>query len=249
MKKVLGVIPARYGSTRFEGKPLHIIAGKPMIQWVYERCGNTEYLSDIIVATDDQRIFDTVIAFGGNAMMTSSDHPSGTDRIAEVAQNYPEYEIIVNIQGDEPMIAPQMIDRTVEPLLLNDEIPVCTPVRRIESQDDILNPNIVKVVRDYGGFALYFSRAPIPFDRDGKGLGTWYKHIGLYVYQRSFLLEYTKMKTSSLENTEKLEQLRILENGYKILTVPVPFDSVGVDTPEDALKAEKLIIESLNRKK
>lgn len=241
MKKVLGVIPARYGSSRFEGKPLHVMAGKPMIQWVYEQASKSQYLTDVIVATDDIRIFQAVEAFGGKAMMTSSEHPSGTDRIAEVAASQSDMELVVNIQGDEPLISPKMIDRTIEPLLFNSGIHVSTPVVGITEKEDMINPNVVKAVRDNGGFALYFSRSPIPFDRDGSGaLG--FKHIGLYVYQRDFLLKFTRFEPTELENIEKLEQLRVLENGYRILTVTTSYQSIGVDTIEDARRVEEILL-------
>jgi 3-deoxy-manno-octulosonate cytidylyltransferase (CMP-KDO synthetase) len=247
--KVVAIIPARYGSTRFEGKPLADILGKPMIQWVYEGVCQSKLIDQAIVATDDQRILEVVQSFGGRAVMTSPDHPSGSDRIAEVSRNL-KCEIIVNVQGDEPLIKGSIIDKAIKPLLKDETLPMSTLITRMTEVKDWLNPHIVKVVVDQKGFALYFSRSPIPFPRDvnieklqfspfGKKEGlpkSVYKHIGVYVYRRVFLLRYSKMKPTPLEKIEKLEQLRALENGYRIKVIPVDYEPICVDTPEDIQK-------------
>ena len=241
-EKVLALIPARYGSTRFPGKSLAMIKGKPMIQRVYERARQSRLIARVVVATDDERILRTVTAFGGEAMMTSPDHATGTDRIAEVAGKV-DCSLVVNVQGDEPLIHPEMIDQAITPLVGDPSIPMSTVCKRIENREEAFDPNVVKVVFDTKGFALYFSRAPIPWDRDrwaGKDsfgdlplAPLMYKHIGLYVYRRDFLLKYSKMPQTVLETTEKLEQLRALEAGYRIRTVVTQHESFGVDIPED----------------
>lgn len=236
---VTAVIPARYASTRFPGKPLVDILGKPMIQWVYERTLASSRVDRVIVATDDERILNVVRDFGGEVQMTRSDHPTGTDRLAEVAERI-DTDIVVNVQGDEPLIDPRMIDLAVAPLVADAAIPMGTLMTPIASVEEFLNPNVVKVVADAQGFALYFSRAPIPHPRDfGSNLASQfhelkvYKHIGLYVYRKKFLLDYPKMAATPLENTEKLEQLRALEMGYRIRVVETDLISQGVDTPAD----------------
>jgi len=237
-ERAIGIIPARYGSTRFPGKPLADILGKPMIQWVYERASKAKLLSEVIVATDDERIFQRVKAFGGRAVMTSKEARSGSDRVAEVARGL-EAEIIVNIQGDEPLIQPEAIDQAITPLLEDRDILVSTLVKRIDKIQELEDPNAVRVVMDKEGFALYFSRAAIPYSRDLKDREEWirlhpyYKHIGLYVYRKGFLMEFVRMGESPLERVERLEQLRILENGYKIKVIETDFTSMPVDTPED----------------
>jgi len=250
---IIAVIPARYGSTRFPGKALADIKGKPMIQWVYERTKRSKLINRVIVATDDGRIFGAVTSFGGEAMMTSSHHATGTDRIAEVAKSL-ECSIVVNVQGDEPLIQPEMIDEAVAPLIHDASIPMGTLCRRIEDQEEVFDPNVVKVVFDKNGFALYFSRAPIPWDRDRwAGKSSWkeltfegplYKHIGLYVFRRSFLLDYAHLPQTALEAVEKLEQLRVLENGYRIKTVITRYESFGVDIPGDLGKILNRLEES-----
>jgi 3-deoxy-manno-octulosonate cytidylyltransferase (CMP-KDO synthetase) len=242
---IIAVIPARYGSTRFPGKSLALIRDKPMVQWVYERTKRSTLLDRVIVATDDRRILDAVTAFGGEAMMTSKAHATGTDRIAEVARSL-DCDIIVNVQGDEPLIDPRMIDEAVRPLVGDPSIPMGTLAKRITDPADAVDPNVVKVVMDRKGYALYFSRAPIPWDRDhwaGRtdlaGLtlgGPCYKHIGLYVYRRDFLLAYAAMPQTALEMIEKLEQLRALEHGYKIKVETTEHESFGVDIPGDLSK-------------
>lgn len=237
--KVCGVIPARYGSTRFPGKALAMLAGKPIIQHVYERCSEAQYLDTVVVATDDRRIADVVEGFGGIAVMTSRDHQSGTDRIAEVVQGI-DCEAVVNIQGDEPLINSAVIDRIAEELINDSQVEMVTPITETTDPEEIQNPNIVKVVIDVNGYALYFSRFPIPFIRDEQP-GKWYKHIGLYGYRKEFLLRFVSYKPSFLENAERLEQLRVLENGHKIKTVVTAYQSIGVDTPADLMEVEKRI--------
>ena len=244
--KVIAVIPARWGSSRFPGKPLALIKGKPMIQWVFEQTSKAKSVSEVIVATDDSRILDTVNNFGGNAIMTSANHESGTDRVAEVIRNK-NCEIVVNVQGDEPLIPPVNIDLVVQPLL--EGIPESTVTLRIliKSYDNLMDRNITKVVVNKSSLALYFSKAMIPWDRDDIIQNSpvdplkpfWYKHIGLYAYRKNFLMEFGSLPSSSLEQIEKLEQLRILENGYNIRVVETNLDSIGVDCEEDLLVIEK----------
>jgi 3-deoxy-manno-octulosonate cytidylyltransferase (CMP-KDO synthetase) len=247
--KTVAVIPARYGSKRFEGKPLADILGKPMIQRVYEGVCESKLIDDVIVATEDERILNVVKQFGGKGMMTSPDHPSGSDRVAEVARKLTA-EIIVNVQGDEPLIKGRIIDKAIRPLVTDDALLMSTLMTKIEEPKDWLNPNVVKVVADKKGFALYFSRSPIPFPRElhldrllsprsgvgGIVLRRVFKHIGVYVYRRKFVLQLSKMKPTPLENLEKLEQLRVLENGYRIKLTNVNYEPFSVDTPEDLQK-------------
>jgi 3-deoxy-manno-octulosonate cytidylyltransferase (CMP-KDO synthetase) len=236
--KALGIIPARYGSTRFPGKPLALLAGKPMVQWVYERAAQSELLSEVIVATDDHRIFDAVKECGGRVVMTRPDHPSGSDRIAEVAAKS-DAEIIVNIQGDEPLIEPAAIDRGVKILLDNPAAQVGTLVRPIRDAADLRNPNIVKVALAQDRTALYFSRSPIPFCRGAQTDAEWlqqhtyFKHIGLYIFRREMLLQFVKWPPGVLEKVEILEQLRLLEHGVKIHVAVTEYEARGVDTEED----------------
>ena len=241
---VVGIIPARYASTRFPGKPLALIAGKPLIQRVVEQCKKAKSLSDVIVATDDERIFSAAKKFC-HVEMTSPHHPSGSDRIAEVAEKI-GCEAVVNIQGDEPMIDPAVID-AVAGALTNCEM--STSATRIADASELLNPNVVKVVVNAAGRALYFSRRTIPYVREaassspGEQLAAFafLKHLGIYGYRRETLLRLVKFPVSPLENAEKLEQLRALENGIEIAVVPVKYDSVGVDAPEDVARVEKLL--------
>lgn len=239
--KVLGVIPARYGSTRFEGKPLAEIAGYPMIEWVYKRSLKSGY-DDCVVATDDSRIFDTVIKFGGKAVMTGK-HETGTDRIAEVANILPDYDIIVNIQGDEPLVEGEMLKELIRPFYSDSTIVMSTMKHKINNETEIMNPNVVKVITDINEFAVYFSRSPIPYVRNSTGID-FFRHIGLYAYKKEFLLQYATMKQTILEKTESLEQLRVLENGYKIKVVETNFSVKGVDTPEDLKDIERFIIDN-----
>jgi len=246
MMKVLGIIPARYGSTRFPGKPLALLAGRPMVQWVYERASQTELLKEVLVATDDQRIFDAVKKFGGRVVMTRADHPSGSDRIAEVAATS-DAEIIVNIQGDEPLIEPAAIDRGVKILLDHPAAQVGTLVRPIRDAADLRNPNVVKVALAQDRTALYFSRSAIPFCRglrraqssraqtDAEWLlqHTYFKHIGLYIFRRDLLLQFVKWPLGVLERVESLEQLRLLEHGVRIHVAVTEYEARSVDTEED----------------
>jgi 3-deoxy-manno-octulosonate cytidylyltransferase (CMP-KDO synthetase) len=234
----IGIIPARYASSRFPGKPLADILGKPMIQWVYERACQAKFLDEVIVATDDQRIYDAVNNFSGKAIMTSLSAANGTERIAEVAQKN-DVKLIVNIQGDEPLIDPDVIDQLVILMRENPAAPVGTLVKKIENVENLNNPNIPKVVLNNDFYALYFSRSVIPFYRDHEDQNQWlkaadfYQHIGLYIYRREFLLKFVKLPISNLEKIEQLEQLRILENGYKIKVGLTKTDSIGVDVPSD----------------
>lgn len=244
--RVTAIIPARYASTRFPGKPLADLLGKPMIQWVYERTALSTTIDRVIVATDDARIAEVVSGFGGEVAMTRADHPTGTDRLAEVAARI-DTDLVVNVQGDEPLIDPRMIDQAVAPLLADPAIPMGTLMTPLAGPEEFLNPNVVKVVTDRQGFALYFSRSPIPHPRDFQDdlaarfseLGGC-KHIGLYVYRREFLLAYPTLPVTPLENHEKLEQLRALEHGYKIRVARTELVSQGVDTPEDLERAREL---------
>jgi len=241
LKTVVGVIPARYGSSRFPGKIIAKIAGKPMIQRVYEKAKQSKLLDDLIVAVDDERVKNVVERFGGNAVMTGSQHRSGTDRIAEVMENY-DCDIVVNIQGDQPLLDPNMIDEAVQPLLNDATLPMSTIKTKIGAEG-YNDPGVVKVVTDANGFALYFSRSLIPFPRDNKEVRV-YEHVGLYVYRRDFLLKISKTPQSFLEKTEMLEQLRVLEQGYKIFVVETKSDraaGVSVDTPEDLANVEKML--------
>jgi 3-deoxy-manno-octulosonate cytidylyltransferase (CMP-KDO synthetase) len=243
-RKFLGVIPARFSSSRFPGKILALLAGKPMLQHVYERASQARYLSSTIIATDDARIFDAARGFGARVRMTRDDHPSGTDRVAEVA-SAEDAEVIVNIQGDEPLIDPAAIDAAILPVAHDPDIVMATLKKKIEDPSEITNPNVVKVVTDRVGDAIYFSRCPIPFDRDGTSGVPHYKHIGLYIYQRDFLLSYSSLPVGPLEQAERLEQLRALENGYKIRVVETEYESLGVDTPEDLERVSRLFKASI----
>ncbi len=248
------IIPARYDSIRFPGKPLYPLKGIPVIQHVYENSKHARLADNVIVATDNETIFERVFTFRGKAIMTDKKHPSGTDRIAEVAASM-DYDIIVNVQADEPLIRPEMIDDVIT--VLNDKrASIGTLTKKIEDPNEIADPNIVKVVFDKDGFALYFSRAPIPFHRDEwKSLSeirnskfeirNFYKHIGIYSYRRDILLALAKMEPSRLEKIEKLEQLRALENGIKIKIKETFFETYGVDTPEDLERVEKCLSTSL----
>jgi len=245
MAEVVCIIPARYQSSRFEGKPLADVCGKPMIQHVYEKASGLEMVSSVAVATDDERIFDTVIGFGGNAIMTSEHHRSGTDRIAEAIEtlDLTDSDIVVNIQGDQPLFVPSQIDEVVKPLLDDPSIDFCTLIYRIRREAEIYHPNAVKVVFDKDHYALYFSRATIPFERAGKGEIPYYKHHGIYSYRKAFLIAFTQLEEGYLERIEALEQLRALEYGYRIKVVETMHDSVEVDTPEELERVKKIIQE------
>lgn len=243
---ILGIIPARFASTRLMGKPLADIGGKPLLQHTYEGASNSKLLNKIVVAVDDDQVFKVVKNFGATALMTPKDCVTGSDRIAIVAKEFPRADIIVNIQGDEPFISGMMIDQAIEPLLFDEEVNVSTLAKLINNIDDLRSDSVVKVVFDYKNFALYFSRSPIPFVRDAKNdeelfeKAKFYKHIGLYVYRRDYLLKFTQLQSTDLEQWEKLEQLRMLENGFKVKIVETEFDSFSVDTPDDLEKARKI---------
>ncbi|HMN31481.1 MAG TPA: 3-deoxy-manno-octulosonate cytidylyltransferase [Caldilineaceae bacterium] len=239
--KVIGVIPARYGSTRLEGKPLKEIAGKPMIQLVYEAAQAARLLDAIYVATDDERIVAAVEQFGGQVRMTAADHKTGTDRIAEVAAAV-DAEIVVNIQGDEPLVNPAMIDEMIQPLLDEPELPMSTLCVPIQAEEELADPNAVKVVFDQNGYALYFSRSLIPYPRKRENFQA-YEHLGLYAYRKAFLMTYVTLPQSRLEINESLEQLRVLEAGYrlKVVVSAHPYDGVSVDTPEDLDRVRRIV--------
>ena len=237
-KTVVGVIPARYASTRFPGKVVAPILGKPLIQWVYENAKRAPSLDDVLVATDDERVMDIVRSFGGDAVMTSRDHISGTDRIWEAVEAK-EVDIVVNIQGDEPLLQPESIDKLVKPLLEHDDIFITTLAFETENSEQFTDPNVVKVVTDEEGYALLFSRAPIPFDREEKMPVKWYKHQGVYAYRKDFLQWFASTRPGILERIEKLEQLRVLEKGFEIKVVLSNQDSLGVDVPGDVDEVEK----------
>ena len=237
--KILCVIPARYASTRLPGKPLADIAGKPMICRVYDRAVQAKCLSEVVVATDDQRVQQAVEAHGGRAMMTAKDHPTGTDRLAEVAAAYPDIDLIINVQGDEPLIEPSIIDALAAAFDSDADLKMATVMTEITDEAEQMNPNNVKVVTDRNGYALYFSRSLLPYPRYRKGVPV-YKHIGIYAYKREFLLHYAKMAPTPLEETEALEQLRALENGYRIKVIRTAHRFVGVDTAEDLAMVNKI---------
>jgi 3-deoxy-manno-octulosonate cytidylyltransferase (CMP-KDO synthetase) len=257
--KTIAIIPARYSSTRLPGKPLIEIKGKPLIQYVYERV-QLSSVQQVIVATDDERIVSAVREFGGEAMVTSPHHRSGTERVAEVAATI-DAAIVVNCQGDEPLIQPEAIDKAITAFAQDPLIMVTTVITPLVQGADLYNPHVVKVVVDQEGFALYFSRAPIPYPRNvvektgndsgneieliknlpKKKLSGYWQHVGLYAFQLEFLLKLTTLPPTPLEEQEKLEQLRILENGYKIKTVVCPTPSIGIDTPEDVERLKSLL--------
>jgi len=240
---IVGIIPARFASTRLMGKPLADIGGKPMIQHTYESSKTSKLLHEVIIATDDARVAEVSRNFGAKVFLTPKDIATGSDRIAYVAKQLTSAEIIVNIQGDEPFIQGIMIDQAVEPLLFDLSVNVSTLAKKIETVDELKSPSVTKVVFDYNNFALYFSRSPIPFVRDARTMydrvakADIYKHIGLYVYRRDSLLKFTSLEPTDLEQIEKLEQLRMLENGFKIKVVVTPYENLAVDTPEDLKRA------------
>ena len=241
-RKVVVVIPARYGSTRLPGKPLVSLNGQPMVQRVYARAKLARRVDRVIVATDDDRILQAVVSFGGEARMTRPDHRTGTERVAEVAAHV-EGEIFVNVQGDEPLLDPAAVDTAVTALLEEPEAAVATVATAIKVPGDIMDPNVVKVVLDFDDNALYFSRAPVPWVRDTGGTiqVRHLKHLGLYVFQREALLEYPTLPQGELERIEQLEQLRWVENGTKIRVAEVAHDAVSVDVPADIARVEKLL--------
>lgn len=237
---VIGVIPARYGSSRFEGKVLADIHGKPMLQWVWEAAKKAKILDEVIIACDDRRIEEAAESFGGKAVFTSKEHPSGTDRICEVV-NPLEVKVVVNIQADEPLIEPVMIENVARPLLDSPQLNMATLMKEIDDPQDIADPNVVKVLTDKNGLALYFSRAGIPYQRDKSIEVTYYKHIGLYAYTKDFLFIFKNLPESTLERIEKLEQLRVLEQGFRIKVIETKISTVGVDTPADLERVRKAL--------
>ncbi|MBI5098172.1 MAG: 3-deoxy-manno-octulosonate cytidylyltransferase [Nitrospirae bacterium] len=259
MQKAVAIIPARFNSTRFPGKPLATLKGKIIIQHVCEHVSSAKLIDSVIVATDDKRIFDAVNSFGGRAVMTSGSHASGTDRVAEAAEKI-DCNFVINVQGDEPFIMPEMVDEVVELLYNDDKVSISTLAKKITDMHEILSPNVVKVVMDNEGFAMYFSRAPIPFYRDvwetkkqESGVRSQesgekdseirnifcYKHIGIYGYRKSALMQFVSMPQSRFEQIEKLEQLRALEAGIKIKVKETEYDTFGIDTIDDLRKAEE----------
>ncbi len=239
--KTIGVIPARLTSTRLKEKVLQPIAGKPMIEHVYERAKKAKRLTDLIVACDDEKILKAVQKFGGKAVLTDKNHLSGSDRIAEAVKDL-NVDIVINIQGDEPLIDPNVIDQLADALLKDKEAVMATVIKKFGAKEDVSNPNVVKAVVDQEQNALYFSRSVIPRDRNNQGV-TYYKHLGIYAYRKDFLLKITKLPKSKLELAESLEQLRVLEAGYKIKTIETKSETVGVDTMEDLKRVEKILNE------
>jgi 3-deoxy-manno-octulosonate cytidylyltransferase (CMP-KDO synthetase) len=243
--KVVAVIPARYHSNRFEGKPLALIAGKPMIQHVVERARQVELLSRVVVATDDDRIAKAVKSFGCEVVMTRADHASGTDRLAEAAEllDIAEHDVVVNIQGDQPLFPAEVVEQVAGPLLDDPALPMSTLIYKIIRPEEINDPNHVKTVFDCNDNALYFSRSPIPFQRNPEEAiqPTYYKHLGFYAYRKGFLLTFVALPEGEWERFEKLEQLRALEYGYTIRLVLTEHDSIEVDTPQDAQRVEDII--------
>lgn len=244
MGKTAIIIPARYGSSRLEGKPLIEVNGKPIIQWVYEKAQASKLADMIIVATDDERIFNAVKAFGGDVEMTSAEHKCGSDRIREVVERHPEISYIVNLQGDEPLIKPDSIDAVARNVQEDEKADISTLIRVLKTEEEINNPNLVKCVIDNNGFAMYFSRSKIPYERN-TGVATFYGHLGIYGYKREALLKMTSLSQTPLEKTESLEQLRALENGMKIKTSVVDFVPVGIDTLEDLEKFKQIVSSKL----
>lgn len=237
----LVAIPARWGSTRFPGKPLHLIAGKPLVQHVWERCQECKEIDDIIIATDDERIVEAASSFGARAVLTSPDHPSGTDRIAEAARSFPDHGIVINVQGDEPLISPALIDELVRSLRASPGVRMITAAAPIIDVAQVTDANIVKVVFDHAGDSLYFSRSPLPFVRNADSGAGHYRHLGIYGFQREFLFQFVAWPPSMLEKAESLEQLRALENGTRIHVVITNELSPGVDTLEQAQAIERII--------
>jgi 3-deoxy-manno-octulosonate cytidylyltransferase (CMP-KDO synthetase) len=250
--KIIAVIPARWHSTRFKGKVLADINGKPMVQHVWERVKKAHDIDDVIVAVDREKVFKAVEAFGGKAVFTSPEQPSGTDRLAEVMSQV-DADVVLNVQADEPLVHPMMIDELAQVFEYEKNVHMATLIKRMHSKEEITNPNVVKVVVDRKGFALYFSRSPIPYLRAAGAeqamgptdledvSGRYFKHIGIYAYTKDFLFTYTHLPKSTLEEEESLEQLRALEHGYRIRTVETRYDTIGVDTPADLEKVKQIL--------
>lgn len=242
--EAIGIIPARYGATRFDGKLLADLCGKPVIQHTWENAKKSKSIEDLIIATDDKRIYNAAKGFGAKAIYTSKAHKSGSDRLTEVISSI-DTNIVVNIQADEPLLHPSMIDDVVSPLLKNKDIQMTTLCHRIKDEYELFDRNVVKVIRDRKGFAMYFSRSAIPYKprstNNGHRVSNHYKHIGLYAYTKDFLFTFKSLPQSPLEKIEKLEQLRVIENGYKIKVIETKYDTVGIDIPEDLVKATEVI--------
>ncbi len=235
----LVVIPARYGSTRLPGKPLALLQGRPVIQHVYEQAARAKDV-EVVVATDDERIMQAVAGFGGKAGMTSVSARSGTDRVAEVARAH-QAAVVINVQGDEPLVQPEMVGQLASFLEQHSAVPMASLMTKLQRPADLANPNVVKVVVDQDGFALYFSRSPVPFARSKERAPDYWKHLGIYGYQRHFLLQFPHLEPTPLEQAEQLEQLRALEHGYRIKLLQTAHDTVGVDTPDDLKQVEQLL--------
>jgi 3-deoxy-manno-octulosonate cytidylyltransferase (CMP-KDO synthetase) len=244
---ILTVVPARYASSRFPGKIIAPLAGKPLVLHAYERALEATMVGEVIIAADDQKVVDALKPYGANVVMTRNDHPCGTDRIAEVVANRPEVDLVVNVQGDEPLLAGEVIDATIQPLLDDPEVCMSTARVLITTDEERANPNATKVVCDQRGRALYFSRECIPTVRDKANYPApppcHWCHLGLYVYRRDFLLEFAKMPPTPLEKLESLEQLRALENGFPIAVIDTTYEGIGVDTPEDLARVAKIMAE------
>jgi len=238
---VIGLIPARWASTRFPGKPLHLIANKPLIQHVWERCQECSHLDQIIVATDDQRIYDAAIGFGAEVVMTANNHPTGTDRIAEAAAAFPDASHVINIQGDEPLIDPELIDQLTLAVTQDSDLAMATAANEIDDEQLINDPNVVKVVLKHNHDALYFSRSPLPFRRSESPALKLYRHKGIYAYRKDFLQDFVSWEPSPLELAESLEQLRALENNARIKVIITTDESGGIDTLEQANELEHFL--------
>lgn len=234
------IIPARYGSSRLKGKPLIVVHDKPIIQWVFEKAVKTSLADRVIIATDNEEIYETALMFGAEVEMTSDAHNSGSDRIAEVVERHPEFSYIVNLQGDEPLITSDSIDEVIKGVKNNEKADISTLIRELKDKKEIENPNCVKCVFDDKGYALYFSRSKIPYERN-EGIAKIYGHLGIYGYKRESLLKLTQLPQSTLELAESLEQLRALQHGMKIMTSVVDFTPVGIDTVDDLEKFKKII--------
>lgn len=239
--KFLGIIPVRYNSTRLPKKALKDIAGYPMVEWVYKRAIKSK-LDRVVVATDSKKVYDVVKEFGGEAILTDENHTNGTSRIAEVCRKITDYDVVINIQGDEPLIEPDMINSLIDAFENEKDLKMATLKHRLEKKMDIENPNYVKVVTDIFDYAIYFSRSVIPYPRE-KLENIYFKHIGIYGYKREFVIKYSNLASTPLEKSESLEQLRVLENGYKIKVIETPYEIIGVDTQEELEKVRKYINE------
>jgi 3-deoxy-manno-octulosonate cytidylyltransferase (CMP-KDO synthetase) len=238
--EVIGVIPARYQSSRLPHKLLRPLCAKPLIQWVWQAASKAKLLDDLIIACDDEKIRQASVTFGAKAIMTSPQHSSGTDRVAEAVRDI-EAKIIINIQADEPLIHPSIIDALAQEMLGNRSIEMATVRKKIEKEEEINSPNVVKIICDKNNYAIYFSRYPIPFFREAENSKIYYKHLGIYAYTKDFLYTFKNLPVSYLEGAEKLEQLRAIEAGYKIKVIETKFESVGVDTEEDLAHVEGLL--------